>query len=490
MERNKGLENIIAAMASIILAMVQGVASPLHPWIHGELNIDSGVFQTVALMMEHGYMPYRDSFDHKGPYLYVLNWLGRRLGGYCGVWYVEIVTIAVAVFFMYKTARLVSSVGSSLIATVVGLSLLNYCFEGGNFAEEYAVPLIAVGTFIFGDYCINDVISRWRILASGFCLGLVLMLRPNMIAVWVVFPLAILIRLVLSKGYRILGEFTAFFFIGVVTVVFPFLIWLFVNHDIKEFIYCYFVFNMKYTAVMEGNRFESGISFLVLIPCMISAVCSLVVCIRKKNRFFNLVYLLYFVFSFVFISLSGQGYLHYGMVLVPVVVYPIACILGELEQLKYKVAAMSLPAICWILLAVVIVVPTWKDLVLSIPTVYADRDNTHLSHAGNNIYEFIHYTSDQNQTLVVYGNWDTMYVLTGKPHATRYSFIDPIGDVDPGIMDEYFTQLEENPPYMIVVYSQNRREDMNQFLADHNYQLLYSENPTPERGQSLWVLGE
>ena len=29
-------------------------------------------------MMEKGYMPYRDSFDHKGPLLYFLNFIGNK----------------------------------------------------------------------------------------------------------------------------------------------------------------------------------------------------------------------------------------------------------------------------------------------------------------------------------------------------------------------------------------------------------------------------
>ena len=49
--------------------------SPLHPWIRGESTTDSSVFRTVAMMMRYGYMPYRDSFDHKGPLLYIIEFL-------------------------------------------------------------------------------------------------------------------------------------------------------------------------------------------------------------------------------------------------------------------------------------------------------------------------------------------------------------------------------------------------------------------------------
>lgn len=65
----------------------------------------------------------------------------------------------------------------------------------------------------------------------------------------------------------------------------------------------------------------------------------------------------------------------------------------------------------------------------------------------------------------------------------------PIGEVDPGIMDEYFMQLQEELPGVIVVYCQYRRDEMNQFLADNHYQMIYAQNPEdPSFGPSIWEL--
>ncbi|WP_026488666.1 hypothetical protein [Butyrivibrio sp. XBB1001] len=498
MEKKRSIENIIAAVLSLLLAVIQGFASPLHPWIRGELNVDSGVFQTVALMMERGFMPYRDTFDHKGPYLYVLNWLGRRLGGYCGVWYIEVVTIAVAIFFMYKTARLVSSRTSASVATLVGLSILNRCFEGGNFSEEYAIPLIAVATYIFADYCMNDVISKIRIVISGACLGLVLMLRPNMIAVWVVFCIAIFVSLIVFKKWEDLGKFVLWFLIGMAVVGIPAFIWLLVNNDVRACVDAYLFFNMKYTVATKAEKISAFKSFFLVPSSIVAAVCMILKCFRKENRFFNVSYLVYMALSFGFLSMSGREYLHYGLVLVPVVVYPIAGVLSEVEGLRDRedkkksatsIASWIAVVAAWVCLVAFVFVPSWKDMVLGIPKVYAERNENHLSSEANNIYEVIHYTTDESKTLSVFGNWDTIYVLTERPHVTRYSFQVPIGEVDPSIMDDYFAQLQEELPDLIVVYCQYRRDQMNQFLADNGYQMIYAQNPDdPSHGPSLWSL--
>lgn len=492
MNKTTNRENIIAAIVSVILALVQGFASPLHPWIHGELNVDSGVFQTVALMMEHGYMPYRDSFDHKGPFLYILNWLGRRIGGYCGVWYIELIAIAVTIFFMYKTARLVSSVLSSSVATLMGLALVNNYFEGGNFSEEYAMPLIAIGTFIFADYYLNSTISKVRLLVSGACLGLVLMLRPNMIAIWIVFCLAIAVSLMAAGKWQDLGEFILWFLLGIGIAVFPMFFWLFLRNDLREFIDAYLLFNMKYTKATWADRWDLFLFFLGSSTCVITSVCAVVMCFIKKNRGFNITYAIYLAVAFALVSMSGSRYPHYGLVLIPAVSHPVACALGMLEDNKNKVpkaVSIGLKWLAWIGIVLFIFVPSWKTMVLDIPKVYQQRNDNHLSQQVNNIYEFIHYTSDETQTLSVFGNWDTIYVLTERPHATRYSFQFPIGDVDHEIIDDYFSQLQDELPDMIVVKCRMWHEEMGQFLAENNYQMIYAENSEdPFSGAALWRL--
>lgn len=486
MEKRRNAEGIIAGMVSLLMALIQGFASPLHPWIHGELNVDSGVFQTVALMMEHGYMPYRDTFDHKGPYLYILNWLGRRLGDYCGVWYVEVVTIAVTIFFMYKTARLVSSTLSSLVATMVGLALLNNYIDGGNYCEEYAMPLIAIGTFIFADYCLNKVISNVRLIISGACFGLVLMLRPNMFTLWLVYCLTIFAAMVISQKWQELGHFVLCFTLGMAIVGLPVILWLGVNNDLRACIDSYLMFNIKYSVASPEEKFSAFSRFFFSVPCVVASVCIIIKGLKEKNRFFNLSYFVYLALSFYFISMSGRDYSHYGLVLVPAVVYPIASVLGEIEAFLKRYSILTA---LWLVLLAATFIPSWMNLVIGIPHVYADRNESHLSREVNDVYEVVYYMSDEFRPISVYGNWDTIYVLTGRTHATKYSFQVPIAEVDPSIFDEYLGQLQEELPQMIVVYCQHRREEMNQFLAENGYEMCYAANPEdPSHGPSVWRL--
>lgn len=72
-----------------ILVFAFTIASPIHPFVGGTPYTDASVFETVAMMMQRGYMPYLDSFDHKGPVIYLLNYIGALLSPMSGVWFVE-----------------------------------------------------------------------------------------------------------------------------------------------------------------------------------------------------------------------------------------------------------------------------------------------------------------------------------------------------------------------------------------------------------------
>ena len=82
-------------------------------------------------------MPYRDSFDHKGPLMYILNWLGNRIASYRGIWVIEMIFLTVTFYMLYKIARLSCGRIASVVTFFTASTLLFPYFEGGNFTDEY-----------------------------------------------------------------------------------------------------------------------------------------------------------------------------------------------------------------------------------------------------------------------------------------------------------------------------------------------------------------
>ena len=83
------------------------------------------------------------------------------------------------------------------------------------------------------------------------------------------------------------------------------------------------------------------------------------------------------------------------------------------------------------------------------------------------------YGISEDEPISVYGNWNIIYVLSKRPHATRYSYQFPIGQVMPSIMDEYMSQLKEEHPKAIVVAPGKYDDNISKFLDENSYKLVW-----------------
>lgn len=190
--------------------------SPLNLFCeYGNSTTDSSVFRTVATYMLEGGIPYKDSFDHKGPLLYILNYFGMLLGDFKGIWIIEFIGLLITFCFIYKIARMKLNKLNSLFVLFMSTSVLYKYFEGGNFTEEYAMPFIATSLFIFIDYFLNSKITRFRLCVCGASLAAVTLLRINMISLWIVFGIVVFVKGLIEKEYKELVKYFLFVFLRI-----------------------------------------------------------------------------------------------------------------------------------------------------------------------------------------------------------------------------------------------------------------------------------
>ena len=488
---NKINENVYAILGSAIAAFIFLFNASVNIWKCADVYTDSGVFKTVAMMMERGYMPYRDTFDHKGPLLYILNYFGNRIAGYQGIWVIELIFMTVSIFMIYKIARLSTGIMQSVIVTGASMTLLFSYFEGGNFTEEYAMVFIAVSLYIFLDYLLNDKISKLRLLICGASLSAVLLLRPNMIAVWIVFSLAVLYSVIKENKISDLIYFLIWFILGIALIILPVVIWLIHNDSLEWCWKVYIEFNTMYISEDGGlalfkTRWGTLCMFLNTTIFLLASIVQIYTCCKKK-QWMDFAYLAYMVLSLVFICLSGLPCGHYGMVLVPAVAYPI----GKLFEMIKGISDDSVAQVIGLLVSLyfmgVIILPNWISLVSTIPFVYDTRLEDQRSDLVKNIAFIVQENTTEDDVISVYGNWGLIYVASERMHATRYSYQFPIGDVVPEIMDEYFEGLESELPKIIVTQATYYDERMNEFLNNNKYSLYWSENGNSMTGASIFI---
>ena len=95
-------KEVICTLLIALITFVFSLQCSPNLWYNVEAGTDSSVFRTVAMMMDRGYVPYRDTFDHKGPFIYILNWLGMQISYYRGIWLIEFAALFGTFLYMYK----------------------------------------------------------------------------------------------------------------------------------------------------------------------------------------------------------------------------------------------------------------------------------------------------------------------------------------------------------------------------------------------------
>ncbi|MCH5249526.1 MAG: hypothetical protein J1E98_06320 [Lachnospiraceae bacterium] len=482
--RKDNLELLAVIVFIFAATFVLLLKSPLNFWLRGDAETDSSVYKTVAFMMNKGYMPYRDSFDHKGPLTYLVNLLGMQFDEYCGVWIMEFITVFATFAGIYKIARLrCNKIFSCLCILICGSLLYDY-FEGGNMVEEYAMPFIAVSLYIFLDYFLNLKISKLRLAVCGGCLGAVFLLRPNMISVWMVFAIAVLIDCIIKKKNADLLKFIVFFLIGFVVVTLPVFIWLAANGCFGAFIENYIQFNVVYSSAKgAGDKWNAYFYFinktLIIFALLIMGyICSIKCEFIAKDKtaikdkftidtgFLYVTYLIYLLVTILLIAMSGMPYAHYGMILVPAIAFPMAELFA-LTGLKNNGNATTLLIILYMVGA--IAMPKWLTTSGDMVNKYNDRAVDHHSDMVKGVCELVGENTNEDERISVYGNGDIIYLVSNRLHATRYSYQFPIGEIAPAMMDEYFEELENELPPVIVIWERQADERIESFLNENNY---------------------
>lgn len=467
------LSDYWAVFVFFVLSILFSIESPLHPLRNGASRTDSSVFQTIALMMKHGAIPYRDSFDHKGPLIYLIDYLGMSLDDNHGIWMIEVIGLMVTFYMMYRIARFFCRPLIAYTIVLVSLSVLFVSFEGGNLVEEYALPFISISSYIFIDWFLTKKLNKLKLFICGACLGSVLMIRPNMIALWIVFCLGILVKfIVLSEKKNILICVTCVFG-GALLIIIPMIIWLGVNGALKDFVDAYITFNFSYssrygdaTLATKVKAFVFFVNWGLMLFCLIIQILETL----QHRTLLNILTLIYMIISLMSVSLSGAQFAHYGMVLFPAVAMPLAYTLGQVD------CKISQPSEKWIISVVcAVLLAHYAGPVMSIViNEYADCFAT--SNVVNEqeiaIVDVIHNYSGDDDSISVYGNYDRLYVISNRKHATRFSYQFPIGEVDSAIFDEYFEELENELPKVVVVQSFHADERMMVFLENNGYSLV------------------
>ena len=467
------IKNIFLVFIIGILSFIFSMMCANTLWYKGNTGTDSSVFMYVARVILNGGMPYLDTFDHKGPLIYLINILGLLISEYRGIYLIELLTIFITFLFIYKIARLKCNKKISLLILFLTSSALFKYFDWGNYTEEYALPFITISIYIFADYFLNKKIDIFRIIVCGFSFGSVCLLRPNMISVWVIMCIGVLIESIKFKKIKELSKFILYFLIGTFIIILPIVIWLISRGAFADFIDNYIIFNKVYSSnlsrsVMLAAREKVYMYFIGDTLLLFSIFIMTYLYVREK-KFFDKLFIVYLFINVLFICVSGRLYVHYGMIIIPSLVYPLSCLLKELYNEK-RDHIFSLCIISYLLITIAI--PPYILAVNKGFTDYSKKTQEFFNKSDMNIIEMVKNNTSLQDKIIVCGNNDIIYNLSNRFAASRYSF-QISAEIDELKNKEFYDELNKNLPKIIVLPTDYFDYDkMLKFIYDHEYKEL------------------
>lgn len=482
MEKGKhNWRNPVAFGFIAFCAFIMALNASNNPFHIGNTGTDSSVFNYVARVIIRGGMPYRDTFDHKGPLIYLIDAFGLIINEQIGVWLMELITILTAFLFTYKIARLVGCNWLASCAVVaVNVMTLSYYFEGGNLVEEYACAFITISLYIFLKFFIFGKAKPIDLIICGASFAAVCLLRINMIALWVVMCVGVLIdRLKQGKAKEIIG-FVFWFLIGAVIIAAPIMIWLVVNDAFQLFIEDYFLFNFMYSSNAGEASISNVIRAIMTFSCgvpVIIGIPSIIYYSIYERKLLDWLALCLLVLSILMMCISGETFRHYGMILCPIITYAVAKFLSAFTELVKPWKREKMVA-CSISLAVTFIMLFFNtELEVTKNVVKAAIRYNPLTDVQS-IVAIVKENTSNDDTISVCGNRDIIYLLANRESTSKYSYQFPIAKVNPQIKQKYFDDIRGKKAKMIIVDEGSFLYSDISLLLEEDYHFISSVGAT------------
>ncbi len=451
-------------------------------------STDASVFYCMGKAMLNGQTAYTDFFDHKGIWLYFFYYVGNAIDSLLpgmGMYLVEIVFCFVNLYFadriisLFITEKKIAFLCSCLF---VGLSMNYFTYMAGGFSENYALSFQLISSWLIIRYYLSGDTCHppMDMFLHGLCSGICLMLRMNLVALWVPFGITLAIRLISGRQIKNLFENLFALLLGVFLALLPPLLYGLLHHSLEDMFFAMFTFNMMY--VGEGGSFSGLLHGLFFSGASLVFYLALIgvgiVCASKDLKpSFKWMFSLGFFFVLAFTFMGKRSYGHYFQILLPFTL-PVFIFAGRwLSKIHGK-------ALFPITLAICLCLTVAGNLRLAIKYLPIRTEYKNLYSIIMECDEKIG-EDDERNTLLTTANMMQPYVILDVCPTVKYPYIPSAGyDEFPYAEDalneailsgehKYIFGSGYNKEYWYGVSSSNydKAKEINQFIRD-NYRVL------------------
>ncbi len=424
--------------------------TPLGP----SIGSDNAIYLTMGTALANGYAPYTEIFDHKGPVLFLIQWLPQALsGGYStlAVFVQEVLVLALCLLAVRAIALRLGA--PAWLVQLIYLALTCSLVGCGNLSEEYTNLPTLVGLYaalrVFGD---GDAPRETHLTAHaavmGACGALAFLVRANNVLPLAGLCLALALGLLLTRRWAALFRCVMGALLGAAAVCVPVALWLAAQGALGESIYGSILHNMMYAETGGGSRLamllHADYGRMAMLMAALSCLGALALAKRRGARLLAAAMVAGAACGGLAAFISHKFYDHYLMLGAPLAAMGAAALLAPLRGKKAACAMAAVAAVCCAWLGVQGVAANDRRLreCEGLDAFIADAQALYAQVPEEDRDRFMAYRVEPK--------W---YVAAEALPCMRFYFLQEVlAQADPAVMDEIVATFESEPPRYLVIY--------------------------------------
>ncbi|WP_231921630.1 ArnT family glycosyltransferase [Levilactobacillus zymae] len=331
------------ALFALLGFFIMLICSYTSPAFYFDYSPDNNAFFTVGKAMAHGQVLYKDIFEQKGPYIYLLHIIAYLVAqrSFVFIYFYESLTLIASMYLTYRIAKLVLTTPQALLVGILSPALFLYhpYYDYGDTAEFFALPLILSLIYLIMLLVVHHlrVSPRW-FFAQGLFVGIEFFSKYTLLGGWIAFYLFMGVYLLRRKKWQMLQRLILWSGAGFLLATVPWLVYFAVVHGLKSFIAVYFLFNTQVYMTSSVSFFANLVQSASLLSqfflssvvfFMLGLVGTLAITFRTDilpGAFAKSLYLLVFLGNDIFALYgysSGNVFQYYQLVYFPFFVLPL-----------------------------------------------------------------------------------------------------------------------------------------------------------------------
>lgn len=480
--RSKAFKNIALYLFCLVAATVFTLvlSKSTTPLAKNSWGLDSAFFILVGQGMTKGLLPYRDFFDMKGPYLFLIEFIGQKICyGRTGAFIVQCINISFCLYIIGKTSdlfakRLIWLHRFIAFLPVLAVAAVNY--EKGNLTEEYCLPAVLLSLYFCLKYFKGVEAGKGYkhpllySLFYGAATGFICFIRITNAATVGAVLAVVFLFLLLKKEFKnavlnLLMVITGF----VATCAGP-CIFFYSKNLLPEMLKQVFVFGITYSSEFTFmEKFQRsfshyGLYFLILL-------LPVVICIIYREKWYMMLLSLLSALLLLVAVTMGNAFAHYLMLFIPHVVLAVVIAIKNGGR-AFKVRKNIICMICFALFFTIHI----ERVARKVTSVQTVNSNSNGSSYTQDIA--LHIPENERGSVYCFGDefWSKWYTSTGTMPANRYmDWQEHYIKLMPEIEDEIASQIENDGCLWIVVPAEGESiSDKVDAVIISNYDIEYS----------------